>query len=122
MTSWNNDEKKKELSMVKECVALLLKQKEKYLTSKKMTELEFNLKMEEIFPSFMKNYGAIYKMVVRNNDINLLYKMLDEIFAVCNGKKNFEDVRNNMGDMLATKYIPKSILDAKKSDSDSDSD
>jgi hypothetical protein len=125
MANWNNADKKKELIMVKECVSVLLKQKEKYLTSKLMSEMEFNKKMETLFPSFIENYGAIYKMVVKNNDISMLYKMLDDIFAICNGKKEFEDVRNNLGDVLATKYIPKSILDSKnkeKTQSDEDSD
>lgn len=125
MANWNNNDKKKELIMVKECVSVLLKQKEKYLTSKLMSELEFNQKMGTLFPSFIENYGAIYKIVIKNDDISMLYKMLDDIFAICNGKKDFEDVRTNLGNVLAKKYIPKSILDSKnnkKNQTDEDSD
>jgi len=114
MATWNNDDKIKELKMVKECVSLILKQKEIHLTSGQMNELEFTMKMESIFPSFIKNYSAIYKMIVRNNDINILYKMLDELFSVCNGKKDFDEVRNKMGDDLANKYIPKHLGSANK--------
>jgi len=109
MAVWDNDGKIKELNMVKECVSLILKQKELHLTSKKMSELEFNIKMESIFPSFVKNYGTVYKMIIRCSDIKILYKMLDDLYSVCNGEKNFDDVRKKTGNDLAEKYIPKKV-------------
>ena len=109
MAIWNNDDKIKELNMVKECVSMILKQKELFLTSGKMNEFEFNMKMDTIFPSFIKNYGTIYKMIIRSKDIKILYKMLDDLFAVCDGKKSFDDVRKNIGNDLANKYIPKNV-------------
>jgi len=106
MANWNNDEKKKELMMVKECVSIILKQKEKYLTSGIMKRQEFDVKMGTLFPSFIANYGSIYKMTISNDDIGILYKMLDGIFDICDGKQNFNDVRNGFGNLLAAKYLP----------------
>ena len=114
MATWNNDDKIKELNMVKECVSIILKQKEINLTSGRMNELDFNLKMESIFPSFVKNYGTVYKMIIKNNYINFLYKMLDELFAVCKGRKNIDDVRNKFGNDLAKKYIPENLRPVDK--------
>ena len=111
MDIWNSD-KQKELKMIKECVSLILKQKEKLLTSKKMNELEFHLKMEELFPSFIKNYGAIYKMVVKSTDLTLLYTMIDNMNDVCKGDKKFEDVRSKFGSILADKYVPPELQTA----------
>jgi hypothetical protein len=111
MDIWNSN-KKKELQMIKECVSLILKQKERLLTSNKMNELEFHIKMEELFPSFIKNYGAIYKMVVKSNDLTLLYSMINNMNDVCNGDKKFEDVRSNFGSILTDKYVPPELQTA----------
>ena len=106
MASWDNTEKLKELNLVKETVSLILKFKEKYLNGElDMTSNEFKAFMKSTFETFIKKYETLYKMVLQNDDINMLDMMIEQMTNVCYGNLTLDEVRNRMGEDLAQKYI-----------------
>ena len=107
MSNWDKEDKIKEINMVKECISVILQHKKKYLTSGIMTKETFDTKMKTIFPSLIENYCVLYRMTIESDDISLLYKMLDDIMLICHGKTDLDTVRNDLGNKLADKYLPK---------------
>ena len=64
-------------------------------------------KLAEKFPLFATNYPFLLKKIVKNEDIEYLYKMLDNLKQVEQGNKKLEDVEMNLGENLAEKYLYK---------------
>jgi len=103
MDVWNVEEKKKELQLIKETVHLLQIFKNKYKDQVNHQILDNMLR--STFSSFSKNYEPIYKMVLLNDDMSMLDEMINDIYQICDGKKEFDDVKKEFGDKLAKKYI-----------------
>lgn len=103
MEIWDVEEKKKELKLIKETVGLLQIFKNKYKNQVNHQVLDDMLR--STFSSFSRNYEPIYKMVLINDDMTMLDQMINDIFEICDGTKNFDDVKKEFGDKLAEKYI-----------------
>ena len=103
MEVWNIEEKKKELDLIKEIVSLLQVFKNKYKNQVSHQTLDEMLRTT--FSSFSKNYEPIYKMVLINDDLSILNEMINNIYQICDGKKELEDVKTEFGNKLAEKYI-----------------
>jgi hypothetical protein len=103
MDVWNIEDKKKELKLIKETVALLQVFKNKYKDQVNHQTLDDMLR--STFSSFSRNYEPIYKMVLKTDDMTMLNEMINNIYDICDGKKELEDVRKDFGDKLAEKYL-----------------
>lgn len=103
MEVWNIEEKKKELKLIKETVNLLQIFKKKYNNQVNHQTLDEMLRLT--FSSFSKNYEPIYKMVLINDDMSMLDEMINNIYQICDGKKELDDVKKDFGNKLAEKYV-----------------
>ena len=65
-------------------------------------------KLGDKFPLFASNYPFLLKKIVKNEDIEYLYKMLENLKEVEKGDRQIEDVEQNLGENLANKYLYKS--------------
>jgi hypothetical protein len=102
-----DENKKKELELVKQNVKMILNFKKQYILDAEipMPINEFDNTMKHIFPKFCEEYPTLYKMVFTNSDINLLYKMIDMIMNICDGNTTMDKAKDEMGEMLAEQYL-----------------
>jgi hypothetical protein len=115
MAFYSNNEKLEELEIVKKTVALIVDFKEKFKNDDLgMTQDEFKTFMNNMFSTFIEKYNALYKMVLENDNIDMLYTMIEQIVNICNGNVTLDDARNKMGNDLADKYIYTKIDKPKK--------
>ena len=63
--------------------------------------------MYEKYPLFATNYPFLLKKIVKNEDIEYLYKMLDNLKEIEAGDKKLEDVEKTLGEELVNKYVYK---------------
>jgi hypothetical protein len=68
----------------------------------------FELEMDTImkFPEFYDEFPSLCKKLCKQDDISMLYKMLDNLVMVQNGNKSLAGVEYSLGTELAKKYIP----------------
>ena len=66
---------------------------------------EYELKILTDFPEFYDEYPFLVKKLCKKDDINILYKMLDNLDMVENGNKSLASVEHNLGSELANKYL-----------------
>ena len=64
-------------------------------------------KLYEKYPLFATNYPFLLKKIVKNEDIEYLYKMLDNLKEIEAGDKKLEDVEKTLGEELVNKYVYK---------------
>jgi hypothetical protein len=105
-----------ELESVKVILSTIDQYKRKFLLSNKMTVEQFDESMSHLFPTFKENYPTLYKITLQQIDISLAYIMLDKMIAINNGKENMDDVRNDLGEHLAKKYVYPAVGKPQKKD------
>jgi len=69
--------------------------------------------IEYKFPDFTARYYGMYKMLISGKDPSMLWKMLESIEAVQQGKTSLEKVEKNLGNDLKDRYITP-VLNKKK--------
>jgi hypothetical protein len=69
---------------------------------------QFELEMDTIvqFPEFYDEFPSLCKKICKQDDISMLYKMLENLNMVQTGNKSLASVEYSLGNELATKYIP----------------
>ena len=71
----------------------------------KSTPFEFELELLEVFPEFYDAHPSLVKKLCKRDDISYLYKMLDNLQQIEDGKKTLAGVEMNLGNELANKYL-----------------
>ena len=66
---------------------------------------EYIKMMYNWLPKFSNEYPLLFKMILQDNDLSMLDLFLDNIEDIDNGKKNINEVRNDLGLLLHNKYI-----------------
>ena len=96
-----------ELELVMKNVELILKFKKKFIIDAEysMSVDEFEKIIHSLLPSFYNEYPVLCKMIVTNNDLDILYKMIDKLIRVEHGNESIDKVKTDLGDDLAEKYI-----------------
>ena len=69
------------------------------------SHFELELDIIEKFPEFYQEYPFLVKKLVKGDNLDTLYKMLDNLDLVEKGDKSFHEVEKTLGDELANKYI-----------------
>ena len=63
------------------------------------------LKILELYPEFYDNYPFLVKKLCKNQDITMLYTMLEKLNQIEKGNSTLENVERNLGEQLAEKYL-----------------
>ena len=66
---------------------------------------EYLEEMNNYVPKFKEEYPILFKIILENQDLSILDIFLDNIVDIDSGKKEINDVRNNLGQLLHDKYI-----------------
>lgn len=66
---------------------------------------ELEMKIANNTAELYDNYSTIVKKISRNENIDLLYKMLDSLDEVDKGKQSLAAVEYSLGEQLAKKYV-----------------
>ena len=69
----------------------------------------FNLEMNicEMFPEFYNEYTFLVKKICKGDNIDTIYKMLNNLKKVEDGSKTLKDVEHSLGNELFNKYMKK---------------
>jgi hypothetical protein len=73
------------------------------LEKKSVFQLETTI-LEE-FPEFYDDHPHLVKKLCKKDDLSMLYKMLDNLEQVDNGKKSLAGVELKLGNELAEQYL-----------------
>src|SRR5437868_2663686 len=76
---------------------------------KEKDQLLYEEKLENQFNEFSEKFYGIFRMIISNEDISPLFKMLSKIDKVKNGKISLENAEKDVGKYL-TKFLPKELL------------
>ena len=61
----------------------------------------------EAYPEFYDEHPFLVKKICKQDDLTILYKMLDSLELVNNGSDTISNVEHKLGEELANKYLPK---------------
>jgi hypothetical protein len=91
---------------IKQTVELVQKiiNTEEYIILKKENDIKYRNKLISLFPTFSNDYPILFKKIINNDDITMLYTMLNSINDVSSGKDE-KKITTELGEMLAEKYI-----------------
>ena len=73
--------------------------------NKNKTAFELELYIMTEYPEFYSNYPFLVKKLCKKDDIELLYKMFDNLNDVELGNKTLSNVESTLGNELAQKFI-----------------
>jgi hypothetical protein len=70
-------------------------------------DFDLEMKILDLMPEFYDNYPSLVKRLCRDEDQDnsYLYKMIDLLEDINNGKKTMENVEYNLGEELAQKFL-----------------
>jgi transcriptional regulator of heat shock response len=63
------------------------------------------IKILELYPEFYDSYPFLVKKLCKNSDMDILYKMLEQLEQVENGNKTLNNVELSLGKELADQYL-----------------
>ena len=72
---------------------------------------EKELKILELYPDFYDNYKFLVKRVCKNQDLSMVYEMMDKLEKIESGETTIEHVEQTLGQSLAEKYLYSKIKD-----------
>jgi hypothetical protein len=72
---------------------------------KKFHPDEYNKELADFVPAFKEEYPFLFKTIISDSDLSILDMFLDNISDIDSGKKNLNDVRNNLGHILHEKFV-----------------
>ena len=96
-----NQNKKQEILLIKQIVVLIVNLKKNDI----ITIQDIDKKINELFPFFVSNYPVLYQMVITNDKLDILYKMIENLEDICDNKKELDNVREELGENLAEVYL-----------------
>ena len=67
------------------------------------------LKIIEVFPEFYDMYPFLIKKLCKQEDINMIYHMLDKLDDINKGKSTLNTVEHELGQELYNKYLDPNI-------------
>ena len=82
--------------------------------SGKYTAFDHELVIMESHPEFYQSYPALVKKLCKRDDITYLYKMLENLEQIEQGKKSMAGVELKLGNELAEQYLSPIINKTKK--------
>jgi hypothetical protein len=105
MTNYPELKSSFDVPMIKKYIELvqmeIIKQKE----LGKNTPFDLELCMMETFPEFYQSNPFLVKRLCKQEDLTVLYKMLDNLEQVENGDKSLASVEMNLGMELANQFL-----------------
>ena len=101
-TDANNAKIVVELELVKGTIEFIVEQKKET----QLGEVEFEDSMRRQFPVFAERYITIFHKIVRGNDnIDIIYTMIDAQIDVAKKKVSYKKVADEFGNILHDKYV-----------------
>jgi len=90
---------------IKENIILINNFIEKINIDNNLKDIDLELIIMDTFEDFYNNYPFLVKKLCKQEDITILYKMLEKLDIVDSGKDNFLNVEKELADTLANKYL-----------------
>lgn len=101
-TDENNTKIVVELELVKSTIEFIVEQKK----GTGLSEVAFEDEMRRQFPLFAERYITIFHKIVRgNDDINMVYAMIDSQIEVAKRRVSYRQVADDFGHMLHDRYV-----------------
>lgn len=94
-----------EIDYIKDTIILI--QNEINKKDNKCSDYENEILILNMYPSFYDKYTFIVKKICKKENIDFLYKMLNNITNINNGNDKLNNVEKKLGLELANKYIHK---------------
>ena len=70
------------------------------------SEKKYIMKMNNTFYFFKLNYPSIYDLIIKNENLDYLYKMFDMKDEIDSGRgKDKETIEKELGELLAAEYL-----------------
>lgn len=98
-----------DVKYITKCIIDILK----YMKTPEIVELykndtiAYTKKIEENFSEFAENYPCIFMQVIQNN-VEIIFEMLNRISDIQNGQKTQQVAEKELGNILQSKYMKKS--------------
>ena len=91
---------------IKQTVELIQKiiNTDEYVILKKEDDIKYRNKLISLFPTFAEDYPILFKKIINNDDITMLFTMLNSLNDVSSGKDE-KQITTELGEMLAEKYL-----------------
>ena len=99
MTTYNNDEKIKEMNNIKECVSVILQLKKNYGND------YVHNNINNLYPFFIENYPTLYNIIMSTSDLKILNLMITTITNICENKGDADVLTKNIAETLANEYL-----------------
>ena len=78
------------------------------------TAFDHELVIMELYPDFYQSHPALVKKLTKQDDISYLYKMLENLEQIEQGKKSMAGVELKLGNELAEQYLAPVMKQNKK--------
>jgi hypothetical protein len=92
------------IELIKENINIINKEINKEINKNK-TIFELELYIMTQYPEFYNNYPFLVKKLCKKDDIQMLYKMFDNLNDVELGNKTLSNVESTLGNELAQEFI-----------------
>jgi hypothetical protein len=93
------------MSYIKSIIEIVIR----FKNDKKLSGINNLLKIENMFidehPRIQKEFPWICKMILKEQDLTPLWRMIKELENVENGKANFKDTEKKLSNELSDKYL-----------------
>ena len=106
-TTFNSTAIKKTVTMLQEYIVILE-------AEGVVAPFDQELVLMEKFPEFYQDHPNLVKKICKKDNLDILYKMLDNLDNVEKGTKSLSSVELDLGNKLADKYLYPSLNKNKK--------
>lgn len=94
-----------ETNKIKQFVAMLDTEIKLMIKNKKTDPFEHEIEIMTNYPDFYQEYPSLVKKLCKQDDMSMLYKMLDSLESIQTGQKSLAGAELTLGEELATKYL-----------------
>jgi hypothetical protein len=97
--------KNQNLDAIKSTIVLIQKVLDKMISEGKTNAYENELTILELYPEFYNSYPFLVKKICKQQDITMLFHMLEKLDEIKEGNITLEKVEYDLGQQLYKKYV-----------------
>jgi DNA integrity scanning protein DisA with diadenylate cyclase activity len=94
-----------DILMIKENIISLKSSINKLVNEGTTDPFDIEMKMIELYPEFYQEHPFLVKKLCKQDDISMVYKMLDNLEQVEQGMTTLSNVEIDLGQQLADQYL-----------------
>ena len=94
-----------DINQIKTTINLIKNTIDKSIKEGETDSFKHELQILELYPEFYDNYPFLVKKICKNDDMNMLYKMFENLQEIENGDTTINNVELKLGNELASQYL-----------------